>query len=184
MDEAKIETTEVRFPKAEVVGDVISMGLNTQKSIKETLDEFYPYFDMWEKQLEQIRELFQKRKQASNVMDFDDLLALWLKLLRDIPDVRDLYQRRFQFVLVDEYQDTNKLQSEIIDLVAARHKNVMVVGDDSQSIYSWRGADFRNILNSTARTTALCTPLLHIQCAAGPNGPTSSNAVSEAWCGH
>jgi DNA helicase-2/ATP-dependent DNA helicase PcrA len=151
MDEAKIETTEVRFPKAEVVGDIISMGLNTQKSIKETLSEFYPYFDTWEKQLEEIRELFQKRKQASNVMDFDDLLALWLKLLREVPDVQDLYQRRFQFVMVDEYQDTNKLQSEIIDLVAERHKNVMVVGDDSQSIYSWRGANFQNILEFPKR---------------------------------
>ncbi len=75
-------------------------------------------------------------------MDFDDLLALWLKLLREVEDVRDQYQRRFQFILVDEYQDTNKLQSEIIDLLAARHRNVMVVGDDSQSIYSWRGANF------------------------------------------
>ena len=84
-------------------------------------------------------------------MDFDDLLALWLKLLKENPDVCEHYQRRFQFILVDEYQDTNKLQGDLIDLLAARHKNVMVVGDDSQSIYSWRGANFKNILEFPKR---------------------------------
>jgi DNA helicase-2/ATP-dependent DNA helicase PcrA len=94
---------------------------------------------------------FTARKRAANVMDFDDLLGLWLKLLAEHEDARELYQRRFQFILVDEYQDTNKLQSDLIDVLAARHKNVMVVGDDSQSIYAWRGANFRNILEFPRR---------------------------------
>ena len=84
-------------------------------------------------------------------MDFDDLLELWLRLLKEHPDVLEQYQRRFQFILVDEYQDTNQLQSELIDLLAARHKNVMVVGDDAQSIYAWRGANFQNILKFPER---------------------------------
>ena len=84
-------------------------------------------------------------------MDFDDLLALWLKLLQDNAEVREHYQRRFQFILVDEYQDTNKLQSDLIDLLAARHHNVTVVGDDAQSIYAWRGANFANILEFPKR---------------------------------
>jgi DNA helicase-2/ATP-dependent DNA helicase PcrA len=84
-------------------------------------------------------------------MDFDDLLVLWHQLLRDHADVRELYQRRFQFVLVDEYQDTNRIQGELIDLLAGRHRNLMAVGDDAQSIYSWRGADFRNILEFPKR---------------------------------
>jgi DNA helicase-2/ATP-dependent DNA helicase PcrA len=84
-------------------------------------------------------------------MDFDDLLALWLKLLQDHAEVREHYQRRFQFILVDEYQDTNKLQSDLIDLLAARHHNVTVVGDDAQSIYAWRGANFANILEFPKR---------------------------------
>ncbi len=84
-------------------------------------------------------------------MDFDDLLVLWLKLLQEHEDVREHYQRRFQFILVDEYQDTNKLQSDLIDLLAARHQNVMVVGDDAQSIYAWRGANFQNILKFPER---------------------------------
>jgi DNA helicase-2/ATP-dependent DNA helicase PcrA len=79
-------------------------------------------------------------------MDFDDLLVLWLKLLQDDAEVREHYQRRFQFILVDEYQDTNKIQSDLIDLLAARSHNVMVVGDDAQSIYAWRGANYQNIM--------------------------------------
>ena len=71
--------------------------------------------------------------------------------MQDHADVREHYQRRFQFILVDEYQDTNKLQSDLIDLLAARHHNVMVVGDDAQSIYAWRGANFANILEFPKR---------------------------------
>jgi DNA helicase-2/ATP-dependent DNA helicase PcrA len=84
-------------------------------------------------------------------MDFDDLIVLWLKLLREHAEVREHYQRRFQFILVDEYQDTNRLQSDLIDMLAARHHNVMVVGDDAQSIYAWRGANFQNIIKFSER---------------------------------
>jgi DNA helicase-2/ATP-dependent DNA helicase PcrA len=84
-------------------------------------------------------------------MDFDDLLVLWLRLLQEHQEVLEQYQRRFQFILVDEYQDTNKLQSDLIDLLAARHHNLMVVGDDAQSIYAWRGANFQNILKFPQR---------------------------------
>src|SRR5207249_4187035 len=98
-----------------------------------------------------IAERYQARKRAANVMDFDDLLVLWLKLLQQQEELRESYQRKFQFILVDEYQDTNKIQAELIDLLAERHKNLMVVGDDSQSIYSWRGANFRNILEFPKR---------------------------------
>jgi DNA helicase-2/ATP-dependent DNA helicase PcrA len=84
-------------------------------------------------------------------MDFDDLLALWLRLLQEHADVCEHYQRRFQFILVDEYQDTNKLQSDLIDLLAERHHNVTVVGDDAQSIYAWRGANFQNIFKFPKR---------------------------------
>src|SRR5262249_22953960 len=75
----------------------------------------------------------------------------WLELLQTQEELREHYQRRFQFILVDEYQDTNKLQSDIIDLLAARHHNVMVVGDDAQSIYAWRGANYQNIMKFPVR---------------------------------
>ena len=109
------------------------------------------YFEQITRQIADVQKRYTARKRATNAMDFDDLLALWLKLLQEHADVREHYQRRFQFILVDEYQDTNKLQSDLIDLLAARHHNVMVVGDDAQSIYAWRGANFQNILKFPKR---------------------------------
>jgi DNA helicase-2/ATP-dependent DNA helicase PcrA len=79
-------------------------------------------------------------------MDFDDLLEKTLRMLKEHEHIADFYRRQFQFILVDEYQDTNKIQADFIDTLAAQHRNVMVVGDDAQSIYSWRGANFKNIL--------------------------------------
>jgi DNA helicase-2/ATP-dependent DNA helicase PcrA len=149
--EAEIDIKATRFPKADVLSDVFSKALNTRRSVAETVAQEYDYFSQLAPQIEDIAKRFTARKRAANVMDFDDLLVLWLKLLSEHEDARELYQRRFQFILVDEYQDTNKLQSELIDLLAARHKNLMVVGDDSQSIYAWRGANFRNILEFPKR---------------------------------
>jgi DNA helicase II / ATP-dependent DNA helicase PcrA len=149
--DADIDVKATRFPKADVVSDIISMALNTHRTIPEVLAQEYDYFASLAPQVEDVANRFAQRKRAANVMDFDDLLALWLKLLQEHEEVRERYQRRFQFVLVDEYQDTNKLQSDLIDLLAGKHRNVMVVGDDSQSIYSWRGANFRNIIEFPKR---------------------------------
>ncbi len=144
--ESQIDVKATRFPKAEVLGDIFSLALNMQKPIAEVLHEQYDYFSELTEKIADMEKRYTARKLAANAMDFDDLLVLWLKLLQDHADVREHYQRRFQFVLVDEYQDTNRLQGELIDLLAARHHNVMVVGDDAQSIYAWRGANFQNIL--------------------------------------
>src|SRR5262245_12806712 len=144
--ESDLDVKATRFPKAEVLGDIFSMAVNTHKPVADILREQYDYFSELAEPIAGIEKRYADRKRATNAMDFDDLLALWLKLLQDHADAREQYQRRFQFVLVDEYQDTNKLQSDLIDLLAARHHNVMVVGDDAQSIYAWRGANFENIL--------------------------------------
>jgi DNA helicase-2/ATP-dependent DNA helicase PcrA len=144
--ESPVDVKATRFPKAEVLGDIFSLALNTHKGIPEILREQYDYFSHLAEQIADIRQRYAARKRATNAMDFDDLLALWLKLMQEQEEVREQYQRRFQFILVDEYQDTNRLQSDLIDLLAARHKNVMVVGDDAQSIYAWRGANYLNIL--------------------------------------
>src|SRR6266568_1383179 len=149
--EARIDTTATRFPKADVAGDIISLAINTGKPIAEILAQHYEYFLERAAELERLSELYRRRKHEANVMDFDDLLALWLKLLREQPEIQEQYQRKFQFLLVDEYQDTNRIQSELVDVLGARHQNVMVVGDDSQSIYSWRGANFLNILEFPKR---------------------------------
>jgi DNA helicase-2/ATP-dependent DNA helicase PcrA len=144
--ESAIDLKATRFPKAEVLAELFSLAVNTHQTTGEILDERYGHFSPLAPLIAGVEQRYAARKRATNAMDFDDLLALWLKLLQEQPDVCEHYQRRFQFILVDEYQDTNKLQSDLIDLLAARHRNVMVVGDDAQSIYSWRGANFQNIL--------------------------------------
>lgn len=149
--ESNIDVKATRFPKADVLGDIFSLALNMQKPVGEILAEHYDYFVELAPQIEDMEKRYIARKLATNAMDFDDLIVLWLKLLREHADVREHYQRRFQFVLVDEYQDTNRLQSDLIDLLAARHHNVMVVGDDAQSIYAWRGANFQNIIKFSER---------------------------------
>jgi DNA helicase-2/ATP-dependent DNA helicase PcrA len=146
-----LDTKATRFPKAEVLGDIFSLAVNTHKPIEQVLEEEYDYFAPLAPPIADIRRRYADRKRATNAMDFDDLLAQWLRLLQEQTDVCEHYQRRFQFILVDEYQDTNQLQSDVIDLLAARHHNLMVVGDDAQSIYGWRGANFQNILKFPKR---------------------------------
>src|SRR6266581_2493220 len=111
--EARIDTTATRFPKADVAGDILSLAVNTGKPIAEILALHYDYFLELAPELERLSEQYRRRKHAANVMDFDDLLALWLKLLREQPEIQELYQRKFQFLLVDEYQDTNQIKSEL-----------------------------------------------------------------------
>jgi DNA helicase-2/ATP-dependent DNA helicase PcrA len=149
--DAGIQTKGTHFPKPEVLNEIFSLATNTHATAAEMLETQFSYFEQFAAQIADLGQRYAKRKRATNAMDFDDLLALWLKLLQDHAEVREHYQRRFQFILVDEYQDTNKLQSDLIDLLAARHHNVTVVGDDAQSIYAWRGANFANILEFPRR---------------------------------
>jgi DNA helicase-2/ATP-dependent DNA helicase PcrA len=149
--EAGIETKGTHFPKPEVLCEIFSLAVNTHKSTAEILEEQFDYFDQITRQVADVQKRYTARKRATNAMDFDDLLALWLRLLQEHADVCEHYQRRFQFILVDEYQDTNRLQSDLIDLLAERHHNVTVVGDDAQSIYAWRGANFQNIFKFPKR---------------------------------
>ncbi len=149
--DAQIDTKDKHFPKADVLNEIFSLAANTHKTIAELVDGQFSYFSPFAEQIADQQKRYVARKRATNGMDFDDLLALWLKLLQDHADVREHFQRRFQFILVDEYQDTNKLQGDLIDLLAARHHNVTVVGDDAQSIYAWRGANFANILDFPKR---------------------------------
>ncbi|MGI8684450.1 MAG: UvrD-helicase domain-containing protein, partial [Acidimicrobiales bacterium] len=101
---------------------------------------------IYEKRIADVYTEYQKRLRAASAMDFDDLLAVTVELLRTAPDVLTHYQDRFSHILVDEYQDTNRAQNELILLLGRRHRNVCVVGDSDQSVYRFRGADIRNIL--------------------------------------
>lgn len=145
IDECGIDTKAKRFPKAEVVQDIISFANNTDAPIPEVIIKKYPYFEPLTQQIQRVDFLYAERKLERNVMDYDDLLLNWKKLLISKPEIAEVYAEQFQHILVDEYQDTNKLQAEIIDLLAVKHRNVMVVGDDAQSIFAWRGAEFTNI---------------------------------------
>ncbi len=149
--DAKIDKQDKHFPKPDVLNEIFSLAANTHKTTAELVDGQFSYFSQFAAEIADQQKRYLARKRAANGMDFDDLLALWLKLLQERTDIREHYQRRFQFILVDEYQDTNKLQGDLIDLLAARHHNVTVVGDDAQSIYAWRGANFANILNFPQR---------------------------------
>ena len=106
----------------------------------------FPYFLPLLEQIKDVHARYERKKKATNSMDFDDLLEKTLRMLKEHEEIAAFYRRQFQFILVDEYQDTNKIQADFIDTLASEHRNVMVVGDDAQSIYSWRGANFKNIL--------------------------------------
>src|SRR5439155_10504063 len=105
------------FPKAEVLGDIFSLAVNTNNSLPDILAQHYDHFSHLAEPIALVQQRYAARKRATNAMDFDDLLVLWFRLLQEHDEVREHYQRRFQFLLVDEYQDTNKLQSELIDLL-------------------------------------------------------------------
>ena len=146
-----IDTKQIRFPTAEVLGDIFSFSLNTARPLAQVIGEKYKRFQPLTAQIEFIQKKYEERKRGANAVDFDDLLSKSVQLLEENSSAAEFYQRYFQFILVDEYQDTNKLQSRFIDLLAMHHKSVMVVGDDAQSIYSWRGANYQNILDFPKR---------------------------------
>ncbi|MBX3745692.1 MAG: ATP-dependent helicase [Verrucomicrobiae bacterium] len=138
-------------PKAELLVNMHSRAVNERRDLADVIERDH---GDWLEAADWIKGVvgrYAERKQASNAMDFDDLLALWLKLLEEHGEVAERYRHRFQWVLVDEYQDTNRIQADLIDRLVAGHGNLMAVGDDSQSIYSWRGANFRNILDFPGR---------------------------------
>lgn len=105
--------------------------------------------DFYEQKVADVYALYQEKLRENNAVDFDDLLFLTVRLLQEKEDVREKYQSRFQYILVDEYQDTNHAQYALTKILAARWRNICVVGDADQSIYAWRGADIRNIIDFT-----------------------------------
>lgn len=147
VQEAGVDIKARRFPKGEVLQDIFSLAVNTDRMISDIVLTRYAYFEPLIEQIEAVARVYDARKRARNSMDYDDLLINWQRLLVEHRDIGELYREQFMHILVDEYQDTNLLQADIIDLLAGKHRNVMVVGDDAQSIYRWRGAHFENIYN-------------------------------------
>jgi DNA helicase-2/ATP-dependent DNA helicase PcrA len=137
-------------PKPKVLANMISYARNTCASVHDEASDHFPFLDGIADKAAAFHKAYQKEKLAQQVVDYDDLLEHLVKLLREHPDVAEIYQNRFKHILVDEFQDTNRLQSEIIDRLGVHHQ-VMAVGDDAQCIYTWRGADFENIMSFEER---------------------------------
>jgi len=146
MKDMKIDPKARRFPSASVVSSILSYARNTQTKIQEVVEWKYQNFIGLVSDIEEIARQYQTRKKAANAMDFDDLLSN-LALLLDDPMIGNTLSQTFRHVLVDEFQDTNAIQARIVQGFAKVHQNVLVVGDDAQSIYAFRGADVKNILS-------------------------------------
>jgi len=147
----KIPTLERRFPKGDVLLDLYSYTINTGRSFPEVLAEHAPHFAELEAEIVSVFQRYRERKRQGNACDYDDLLLLWKRLLDESPEAAAQLAASYDHVLVDEYQDTNRLQGDIVDAMARVKKNVTVVGDDAQAIYSFRGASFENILGFPQR---------------------------------
>lgn len=135
------------FPRKGALANIFSKAVNKVEPIGEVVYEDYPHFLPNLESIEHLHRAYEKRKQEHRFLDFDDLLIQLLLLLKNHPDIRERVASRYKHIMVDEYQDTNTIQAEILYLLAGIHKNIMVVGDDSQSIYAFRGANFKNIMN-------------------------------------
>jgi len=142
----KIDPKAMRFPSAGVIRGLISLSRNTGEDLETMISESKPEFSKVLPSLIEVARLYEQRKRRANAMDFDDLLVVLRDLLKSNESVRTRLATQFQYVLVDEYQDTNHLQAEIVNLLSSVHNNLLVVGDDAQSIYAFRGADIQNIL--------------------------------------
>jgi DNA helicase-2/ATP-dependent DNA helicase PcrA len=139
--------TDKRFPLKSTITGVISRSINKNTDISEILNTDYPHFAHWSEEIKLIQLEYQAYKKEKQMMDYDDLLLYTEKLLKDNDELRKKISSYYRYIMVDEFQDTNRIQANIAYLLADEHKNIMVVGDDSQSIYSFRGADFRNIMD-------------------------------------
>jgi DNA helicase-2/ATP-dependent DNA helicase PcrA len=152
MQDAGMVGTGKMAPKPSAVQHTISFAFNTNRPLREVAIERNPGWDDWLDDLEVAAEAYRQRKRDANCMDYDDLLGEWSRLLRDFPDQRKAQARLFRHILVDEMQDTNAVQAELVETLAREGAgNLTAVGDDAQSIYRFRGANYDNILKFPER---------------------------------
>ena len=144
---AGLDKKERRFPRKGTILELFSMAVNRSTTVPELIDSAYGHLADHLEDLLRLENDYRAYKRERSLVDYDDLLVLLRDLLRDHRDVAEQLSRTYRYLMVDEYQDTNRLQAEIVRGLAVTHDNVMAVGDDSQSIYSFRGADFRNIMD-------------------------------------
>jgi len=145
--ECGFDAKERRFPRKQSIAEIFGMSVNKALSLEAVIEASYIHLAEHTPDLLALQQRYRDYKRARQLLDYDDLLVMLRDLLRGHAETRSRLSRRFGHVMVDEYQDTNPIQAEIVRLLAAEHDNVMAVGDDAQSIYSFRGADFRNIMD-------------------------------------
>jgi DNA helicase-2/ATP-dependent DNA helicase PcrA len=141
---------EKRFPKKDTLRSIISMSINKNTSIGEIINKEYPHFIDDIADITNLRNEYTKYKISKNYLDYDDLLV-FLRILLENPDIQERIARKYHYIMVDEYQDTNTLQGDITYLLSKKHRNVMIVGDDAQSIYGFRGSSHENIMKFPER---------------------------------
>lgn len=155
--ECKIDTKGGRFPSPSVLKSIVSYARNANVSVEDVLERKHPRFLALRASILQIAERYATHKRAQQAMDFDDLLTVLLRLLRSHPDVRNRLAEQFAYIFVDEFQDTNIVQADIVHELASAHGNILAVGDDAQSIYSFRAAEIRNMLDFPRRYAGATT---------------------------
>ena len=141
---------KTRFPKKDTLRSILSMSINRHQNIREVLAKDYPHFIQLDTQLEDLQKKYAEYKISRNLIDYDDML-IYLKFLLEDKDINEKVSSSFKYIMVDEFQDTNKIQADIIYLLAKKHHNCMAVGDDTQSIYSFRGAYYKNMFDFPKR---------------------------------
>jgi DNA helicase-2/ATP-dependent DNA helicase PcrA len=142
-----LASKERRFPKKGTLTEIISMARNKARSLEEEIEE--DFANLWDNKAEivELARAYDAYKRERGLLDYDDLLYRYVELMEQHPAIRNRLSNTYRYVMVDEYQDTNAIQARMVRLLAADHQNVMAVGDDAQSIYSFRGANFRNIMD-------------------------------------
>ena len=138
---------EKRFPKKSTILEIYSKSVNKETPTKQIIEEEFPQFAHCEDKIIEVHKAYVGYKRENSVLDYDDLLLYVKLLLENNESLRKKLSNQYQYIMVDEYQDTNTLQADVIKLLASEHSNIMAVGDDAQSIYSFRGANYRNILD-------------------------------------
>lgn len=172
-------TRQRSFPRNKTLADIFSRVVNKGLSLQEVIENDYPHFESHLETIGRLHQLFEIRKQEHRFLDYDDLLVYLRRLLAEYPDVQDRISSRYHYIMVDEYQDTNTIQAEILYLLTRTNQNIMVVGDDAQSIYAFRGANFRNIIDFPKRFPA--TRIVSLEENYRSNQPvlTLTNAIIE-----
>ncbi|HEY6418314.1 MAG TPA: ATP-dependent helicase [Candidatus Binataceae bacterium] len=145
-----LASRERRFPKKSTLAEAISMARNKRRSLEEEIDSDFPHLIEHQAEILELDRNYDSYKRERGLLDYDDLLYRLGELLENHPQIRSHLSASYRFIMIDEYQDTNLVQAELVRLLASAHQNVMAVGDDAQSIYSFRGANFRNIMDFPA----------------------------------